>query len=75
MIAEVGVVLTNIKFVGGLGTRFVVTAVDATDLTDVPVMLVAVAVNVYDVLAFRPVIINGLLVPFTIMAPGLLVIA
>ena len=67
--------LTNIRFVGGFGTEFVVTAADAIELADVPVLFVAVIVNVYAVLALRPVTVIGLLDPFTIMVVGLLVTA
>ena len=60
---------------GGFGTEFVVTAVDGGEFADVPLLFVDVSIKVYGVLAFRPVTVIGLLVPFTMMAPGLLVTA
>ena len=67
------VVLTSVRLVGGLGKEFVVTGSDAIDVTDVPEELVAVAVNVYAVLALSPVTNIGLVDPVVVMLSGVLV--
>ena len=67
------VVLTIAKLVGGLGKEFVVTGLDAVDATDAPDTLNAVTVNVYVVLALRPVTNIGLDVPVAVILPGKLV--
>ena len=58
--------------VGGFG--IVVTDVDAFDGVDVPPELVAVAVNIYDVLGVNPDTVIGEDVPVPVKPPGLLVI-
>ena len=63
MVELVFVVLTTAKLVGGLGPELVVTGLDAVELDDLPCELVAVIVNVYDVLANKPVTTIGLDVP------------
>jgi hypothetical protein len=73
MVALLLVVLTTARLVGGFGTRFVVDGLDGSDDADFPPILVAVTVNVYDVLAARPVTAIGLDDPIEIIASGLLV--
>jgi len=68
------VVFTRFRLVGGLGKEFVVTGSEAIDVTDVPETLVAVAVNVYAVLALSPVTNIGLDDPVATIFPGELVI-
>lgn len=74
IVAVEPVVLTTAKLVGLFGTRLVVTGLDAIELVvEVPCLLVAVTVNVYAVLAARPVTAIGLDVPETTIFPGELV--
>ena len=67
-------VLTTAKFVGGLGKKLVVIELDAVELAELPCPLVAVIVNVYEVVADKPVTMIGFDAPDTTIFPGKLVI-
>ena len=70
---ELFVLLVPVSPVGGFGTAFVVTELEATDGTDVPWAAVAVTVNVYAVLAESPVTRIGEDAPVAVTLPGELV--
>ena len=69
----VGVTVEAVRFVGALGTEAVVIEFVGGDSAEVPIEFVDVMVNVYEVLAARPLIVIGDVVPVTVILLGLLV--
>ena len=60
-----------VPMVGAPGTVYGVTALDALEGFEVPPVLVAVTVKVYDVPLVRPVTVSGVPTPVAVYEPGL----
>jgi hypothetical protein len=60
-----------VPIVGACGTVVAVTLFDAEDAGPVPIALVAVTVNVYEVLDCKPVTVIGDEAPVPVKPPGL----